>query len=405
MPLAHFRTTPIQIPSGYTINNSLNVAESSNLYFAAIDSDRSNPTHPARILAFDMAGTRVSGSEFNIYEPPTNESFATLVLEQQNFYIILNNTSLQFLGRVRPYTKSGIASLPFDLEPITDNIYTDFEEVQAAIFVTTPRFTGATNRLHFEPSSTDALELITKRTVSPRALSVARYTLTGSYIPDSFLELDLPSDIDLTPSTTNPNPPEIHGAVLGGNYIYILIGNKIIGFDRAFSYLQSETINLDTSNTDPKSLSWNGNALIVYDGSGNLFFYGSEQITQPIRTEDLPRQFRGFRKMRESFDVVRQENDRSLLVHATAMDGLRQTLTAQTGITPSVDLQTQLNNFTIVLEYPIPELQIDDYIVPNTGATTQNPPTILDSGEKYQVKGIQEAGKQYKQILYCIRSS
>ena len=122
--------------------------------------------------------------------------------------------------------------------------------------------------------------------------------------------------------------------------------------------------------------------------------YGAEQPTAPTAPTTGQRQFRGFRKLIEQFDVVKMNTDGTLTVRAIDASALRQTTASQ------VDLATQLNNFTIVFQETIPSIGIGDYIFPNTGATEGDTPTDLPAGTKYQVAGLQEAGNRYRQILF-----
>jgi len=58
---------------------------------------------------------------------------------------------------------------------------------------------------------------------------------------------------------------------------------------------------------------------------------------------------------------------------------------------------------TIILRYPIPEIEVDDFIFKNTGATADNPSTEIP-GETLQVKGFDQWGNQHKQVLYCVQN-
>ena len=71
-------------------------------------------------------------------------------------------------------------------------------------------------------------------------------------------------------------------------------------------------------------------------------------------------------------------------------------------VTESADLTTLLNLHTIIPLYPNPEIEVDDFIFRNTGATEDSPPMELPA-EKFQVKGFGEWGNRYKQVLYCVR--
>ena len=74
---------------------------------------------------------------------------------------------------------------------------------------------------------------------------------------------------------------------------------------------------------------------------------------------------------------------------------------AKVYVTESADLTTQLNFCTIILQRPLPAIEVDDFIFRNTGATKDNPPEL--PAEKFQVKGFGEWGDRYKQVLYCVR--
>ena len=82
--------------------------------------------------------------------------------------------------------------------------------------------------------------------------------------------------------------------------------------------------------------------------------------------------------------------------------GLRFSTIEEVYVTESADLTTQLRLFTIILLRPLPEIEVDDFIFRNTGATEGNPPMDLPP-ERYQVKGFGESGDRYKQVLYCVR--
>ena len=58
-------------------------------------------------------------------------------------------------------------------------------------------------------------------------------------------------------------------------------------------------------------------------------------------------------------------------------------------VTESPDLTTLLNLHTIIPLYPNPEIEVDDFIFRNTGATEDSSPMEL-SAEKFQVKGFGE---------------
>ena len=73
-------------------------------------------------------------------------------------------------------------------------------------------------------------------------------------------------------------------------------------------------------------------------------------------------------------------------------------------LTPSADLTTSVNLFTIILQRPMPEIEVDDFIFWNAGATEAQPPMELPA-ERCQVKEIGKWENGYKQVLYCVRVS
>ena len=84
------------------------------------------------------------------------------------------------------------------------------------------------------------------------------------------------------------------------------------------------------------------------------------------------------------------------------MKGLRYTTVEEVYVSDSADLTTLVNLFTIIPLYPNPEIEVDDFIFKNTGATEDQSPMELPA-EKFQVKGFGEWGDRYKQVLYCVR--
>ena len=117
-----------------------------------------------------------------------------------------------------------------------------------------------------------------------------------------------------------------------------------------------------------------------------------------------PRQYRSraFKKYEETLDVMKRNADGSLMKRGVGVKGLRFSTIEEVYVSESADLTTQLNLFTIILQRPLPEIEVDDFIFRNTGATEESPPMDLPP-ERYQVKGFGEWGDRYKQVLYCVR--
>ena len=90
------------------------------------------------------------------------------------------------------------------------------------------------------------------------------------------------------------------------------------------------------------------------------------------------------------------------MMRGIGVKGLRYTTVEEVYVSESADLTTLLNLHTIIPLYPNPEIEVDDFIFQNTGATEDNPPMELPA-EKFQVKGFGEWGDRYKQVLYCVR--
>ena len=160
---------------------------------------------------------------------------------------------------------------------------------------------------------------------------------------------------------------------------------------------------LAVTSLDPVSVGWNGNALLVYD-AGVVDFYGGEQPALASVPSMPPRQYRSraFKKYEETLDVMKRNADGSLMKRGIGVKGLRFSTIEEVYVTESADLTTQLRLFTIILLRPLPEIEVDDFIFRNTGATEGNPPMDLPP-ERYQVKGFGEWGDRYKQVLYCVR--
>ena len=83
------------------------------------------------------------------------------------------------------------------------------------------------------------------------------------------------------------------------------------------------------------------------------------------------------------------------------MKGLRYSTIEEVYVPGSTDLTTFINLHTIIPQYPMPEIEVDDFIFGNMGATEDSPPIELPA-ERYQVKGFGDWGG-YKQVLYCVR--
>ena len=81
---------------------------------------------------------------------------------------------------------------------------------------------------------------------------------------------------------------------------------------------------------------------------------------------------------------------------------LRYSTLQEVYVADSADLTTLVTLFTIIPQYPMPEIEVDDFIFDNMGDTEDNPPTELPA-EKYQVKAFGDWGGRYKQVLYCVR--
>ena len=134
-----------------------------------------------------------------------------------------------------------------------------------------------------------------------------------------------------------------------------------------------------------------------------MYFYGGEQPAKPTTPTRFPAQYVGFKDLEEQLDIVKIEADGTLTPRAINVSGLKQTTTAEVGAEDSIDLTLSDDRFTIILRPPVFEVEIDDYIYLNAGATPENPPISLPAGERLQVKARSAAG-MLKQILYCVRS-
>ena len=233
---------------------------------------------------------------------------------------------------------------------------------------------------------------LTDRGISLDDLSdevMARFRPDGSYVQNSFSVLGTPGDVDP------------RGMTLAGNQVFVLDATRILALDRGFAYVASE--NVAVSSADPVSVGWNGNALLVYD-AGVATFYGGEQPALASVPSMPPRQYRSraFKKYEETLDVMKRNADGTLMKRGIGVKGLRFSTIEEVYVSESADLTTQLRLFTIILLRPLPEIEVDDFIFRNTGATEGNPPMDLPPG-RYQVKGFGEWGDRYKQVLYCVR--
>ena len=190
--------------------------------------------------------------------------------------------------------------------------------------------------------------------------------------------------------------------MLADNRVFLL-ESQLLAFDRGFAHIASESVALHTQNTDALTLGWNGSSVLVYDRTGQMFFYGAEQPPKLDSPTLVPAQYMGFRHLEEQLDVVKMEADGTLTPRAINVPGLKQTTTAEVGVGDSIDRTLPDDRFTIVLRHPVFEIEIDDYIYLNAGATPENPPISLPAGERLEVKARSAAG-MLKQILYCVRS-
>ena len=181
-----------------------------------------------------------------------------------------------------------------------------------------------------------------------------------------------------------------------------LLGSQLYGYDRGFAHIASESVALHAQNTDALTLGWNGSSILVYDQTGQMYFYGAEQPVKPTTPTQFPAQYLGFQDLEEQLDIVKIEADGTLTPRAINVSGLKQTTTAEVGSDESIDRTLSDDRFTIVLRHPVFEIDIDDYISLNAGATPENPPASLPAGERLQVKARSAAG-MLKQILYCVR--
>ena len=365
MALSYLKQTGFTIPSGYTINRGAMTADSRRVYFAA-----AHATQPM-MLIYDMDGGRQEAAEFNIHALGAGRSFDAIAHDAENLYLVSNSPGLGSIADVFPYSKLGTAGRRFALEGIADNLNSTFEAVKGAVFLN------------------EEIVVLLQRTVGEARLSIARFRTNGAYVDHSFSVLGVPSDTDPRAMT------------LAGNWVYLLDAARVLALDRGFAYVSGE--NVAVTSADPVSVDWNGNALLVYD-DGSVSFYGAE--LQPVSKTPtrLPRQYRSraFRKYEEMLGVVKRNADGSLMKRGIGVKGLRYSTIEEVYVADSTDLTTFINLHTIIPQYPMSEIEVDDFIFRNTGAMEGNPPMDLPP-ERYQVKGFGEWGDRYKQVLYCVR--
>ena len=343
MGLEYLKQTTFIIPSGYTIAKGAMTADSRRVYFAA-----AHDSHPM-MLIYDMDGGRQEAAEFNIHALGADRSFDAIAHDAENLYLLSNSPAL---------------------EGIADNLNSTFEAVKGAVFLN------------------EEIVVLLQRTVGEARLSMARFRPDGSYVSNSFSVLGTPGDADP------------RGMTLAGNQVYLLDATRILALDRGFAYVESE--NVAVNSADPVSVGWNGNALLVYD-DGSIDFYGAELQAASKAPARLPRQYRSraFRKYEEMLDVVKRNADGTLVKRGVGVKGLRYSTIEEVYVPGSTDLTTFINLHTIIPQYPMPEIEVDDFIFGNMGATEDNPPVELPA-ERYQVKGFGDWGG-YKQVLYCVR--
>ena len=367
MALSYLKQTTFTIPTGYTIAQGAMTADSQRVYFAASHATQT------QMLIYDMDGDRQETAEFNIHALSTDRSFDAVAIDAENLYLMSNSAAIGVLADVYPYSKLGTAGRPFALEGLTDDLESVFEEVRGAIFLNAE------------------IVVLMRRTVGDARLSIARFRPDGSYVENSFSVLGLPSDADP------------RGMTLAGNQVFILDDDQLLALDRGFAYVSSENVAANSANTSTGSVGWNGNAALVYDDAGGIYFYGAEQTAVATAPTSLPRQYRSraFRKYEETLDIVKRNADGTLTERGIGVKGLRYSNLEEVYVQDSADLTTLINLFTIIPQRPMPEIEVDDFIFGNMGATDTAPPTELPA-ERYQVKAFGEWGNQYKQVLYCV---
>ena len=90
-------------------------------------------------------------------------------------------------------------------------------------------------------------------------------------------------------------------------------------------------------------------------------------------------------------DVVKRNADGTLVTRGIGVKGLRYSTIEEVYVPGSTDLTTFINLHTIIPQYPMPEIEVDDFIFGNMGATEDSPPIELPA-ERYQVKGFGDWG-------------
>ena len=383
MELSYLKAIGVEIPSGYTIANGAMTADSEHVYFAAAHGSA------PKLLIFNMTGRRIETAEFSIHALPSSRSFDAVAIDAENLYLLSNSEALGVLADVFPYSKLGTAGRQFALEEIRDDLDSSFEAVKGAVFIN------------------DEIVVLMERSfehpVDRKRLSVARFRPDGGYVENSFSVLALPADVDP------------RGMTLAGNRVYVLESRRLLALDRGFAYVSTENVAVEGQNRAPIGVGWNGSALLVYDENGNIYAYGAEQPSvdrvHPAGGRQLPprrppRQFRsrGLRKYVETLDVVKRNADGTLLRRGAGLRGLRQSTIEEVYVSDSADLTTLVNLFTIYLERPMPEIEIDDFVMEAQAGVDALPPGVdVLPPERYQVKGFGEWGDRYRQVLYCVR--
>ena len=339
-------------------------ADSRRVYFAA-----AHDSQPI-MLIYDMDGSRQEAAEFNIHALGAGRSFDAIAHDAENLYLVSNSPGLGSIADVFPYSKLGTAGRWFALEGIADN--SPFETVRGAIF----------------PKRRDCI--------------AAAADGRGVAVIDCAVQTGRIVCVELVQCVGVAFGRRSRGMTLAGNQVFVLDATRILALDRGFAYVAGE--NVAVTSLDPVSVGWNGNALLVYDDGRIVAFYGGEQPALASVPSMPPRQYRSraFKKYEETLDVMKRNADGSLMKRGIGVKGLRFSTIEEVYVSESADLTTQLRLFTIILLRPLPEIEVDDFIFRNTGATEGNPPMDLPP-ERYQVKGFGEWGDRYKQMLYCVR--
>ena len=74
-------------------------------------------------------------------------------------------------------------------------------------------------------------------------------------------------------------------------------------------------------------------------------------------------------------DVVKRNADGTLVERGIGVKGLRYSTIEEVYVADSTDLTTFINLHTIIPQYPMPEIEVDDFIFGNMGATEDSPPS------------------------------